>query len=411
MINTEQIAKDIYLKVKKQQVEEFQKRMPQNKKGVEFTIGNKTYIAAIRRLTPIECKKLQTVPDDYEFVTSETQQYACLGNGWTIDVISYIFSFIPEYKRKNMIVLSLFDGMSGGQIALKKLNANVTYYLASEINKYAIANTMHNFPNTIQLGNVKDIDIDKLINEYGIPTMLIGGSPCTDMSFSGKMRGMVTSTKEEVYTLERYLQLKNQGFQFEGQSYLFWEYMRILTELRRYNPNIYFFLENVRMLEKWERCISRTIGVRGVHINSALISAQNRRRIYWTNIRTKKIPQTSLFPNETDDDFSWPSVVSDIPQPKDKNLVLKDVLQDNVDEKYYLKSESVEKLLDKTDKNKLKEYLFEPQVSVKELIEFMDRTDDLKSLTDKEKLKIAELAYKIEEQSIKENYDKEKSCI
>ena len=96
---------------------------------------------------------------------------------------------------------------------------------------------------------------------------------------------MKTTENEEIYTLERYLQLKQEGFEFEGQSYLFWEYMRILTELREYNPNVLFLLENVEMGKKWERVLSEAIGIRGVHINSALVSAQNRRRIYWTNIR------------------------------------------------------------------------------------------------------------------------------
>ena len=99
---------------------------------------------------------------------------------------------------------------------------------------------------------------------------------------------MSTIDKEEIYTLKRYLELKREGFLFEGESYLFWEYMRILTDIRMYNPDVLFLLENVEMGKKWERVLSEAIGIFGVHINSALVSAQNRARIYWTNIRTKK---------------------------------------------------------------------------------------------------------------------------
>lgn len=100
---------------------------------------------------------------------------------------------------------------------------------------------------------------------------------CTNFSFAGKRNGMSTTTNEEIYTLERYLELKNNGFEFEGESFLFWEYMRILRDSK---PN-YFLLENVEMGEKWETTLSEAIGIRPVHINSALVSAQNRRRLYW----------------------------------------------------------------------------------------------------------------------------------
>jgi len=100
---------------------------------------------------------------------------------------------------------------------------------------------------------------------------------CQSFSFAGKRNGMSTTENEEIYTLKRYLELKSEGFQFEGQSYLFWEYMRILRDSK---PN-YFLLENVEMGEKWETILSEAIGIRPVHINSALVSAQNRRRLYW----------------------------------------------------------------------------------------------------------------------------------
>ena len=144
---------------------------------------------------------------------------------------------------------------------------------------------------------------------------------------------MNTTTNEEIYTLDRYLELKKQGFQFDGESFLFWEYMRILGELRETNPNVLFFLENVEMGEKWESVLTKAIGIQGVHINSALVSAQNRRRIYWTNIRTI-----------TDGFFQW--LMPDIPQPEDRGIMLSDVLEDEVDGKYYLKDEVVDKLLE-----------------------------------------------------------------
>lgn len=155
---------------------------------------------------------------------------------------------------------------------------------------------------------------------------------CQSFSFAGSRVGMSTSTNEEIYTLDRYLELKNGGFEFEGESYLFWEYMRILQELRETNPNVFFFLENVEMGEKWESVLTQAIGIPGIHMNSALVSAQNRRRIYWTNIQLKEV---GLLRKK----------VINIPQPKDKGIYLKDILEDEVDKKYYLSDDIVDKLL------------------------------------------------------------------
>lgn len=232
-----------------------------------------------------------------------------------------------------MIVLSLFDGMSCGRIALQELGIPIEKYYASEVDKFAIQNTMANFPDTIQLGDVRNIDGRAL----GHVDMLIGGSPCQSFSFAGKRAGMSTAEKVEIYTLPRYLELKAAGVQFEGQSYLFWEYMRILTELREINPDILFLLENVEMGKKWEKVLSDAIGVTGVHINSALVSAQNRKRIYWTNIRLRRIGNLGAY--------------SAIPQPKDRELYLNDILQNNVPEKYYLKDETVQTLLGYNERN------------------------------------------------------------
>ena len=218
-----------------------------------------------------------------------------------------------------MKVLSLFNGMSCGEIALRKIGIIPEIYYSSEIDKHAIAQTQLNFPNTIQLGSVIDINVDDLQPI----DLLIGGSPCQSFSFAGKRKGMSTKCEIQITKLEQYLELKESGFEFEGQSYLFWEYMRILTDIRKYTPEVKFLLENVEMGSKWERILSEAIGIYGVHINSALVSAQNRKRIYWTNIQTK---QVGLFGE----------LHANIPQPKDKGILLKDILESEVDEKYYL---------------------------------------------------------------------------
>ena len=233
-----------------------------------------------------------------------------------------------------MNVLSLFDGCSGGQQALERAGIKYNKYYASEIDKYAIKVTQHNYPGTIQIGSVVDVDVTKLEPI----DLLIGGSPCQSFSFAGKRNGMTTSCNEEIYTLDRYLELKTDGFQFEGESYLFWEYMRILTDIRKYNPDVLFLLENVEMGNKWERILSEAIGIYGVHINSALVSAQNRKRIYWTSIRVKEV---GLFGE----------LHSDIPQPEDRGILLKDILEDEVDEKYYL-SDKAAAYLDRDEMNK-----------------------------------------------------------
>ena len=217
-----------------------------------------------------------------------------------------------------MNVLSLFDGMSCGQQALERAGIKVENYFASEIDKYAIQVTMANYPNTKQLGsvvNVKAADLPKI-------DLLIGGSPCQSFSFAGKRKGMSTKDEQEILTLDHYLQLKAEGFEFEGQSYLFWEFMRLLNETK---PK-YFLLENVEMGEKWEKVLSKAIGVNGIHINSALVSGQNRRRVYWTNIGMQP---KGLFGD----------LESTIEQPEDKCILLKDVLESVVDNKYYLKDD------------------------------------------------------------------------
>lgn len=223
-----------------------------------------------------------------------------------------------------MNVLSLFDGMSCGQQTLERVGIKVDNYFASEIDKYAITVTMANYPNTKQLGSVVNVD------GYSLPKidLLIGGSPCQSFSFAGKRKGMSTKDEQEILTLEHYLELKSQEYEFEGQSYLFWEYMRLLNEVK---PK-YFLLENVMMGEKWEKILSKAIGVNPIMINSSLVSAQNRQRLYWTNIGMKP---SGLFGD----------LESIIQQPKDLGILLKDILETEVDEKYFLSDKAIQSII------------------------------------------------------------------
>jgi len=159
-----------------------------------------------------------------------------------------------------MNVLSLFDGISGAQVALSRAGIKVHNYYAVEIDKYAIDITQRNHPNTIQLG-----DVTKLCtNTLPKIDLLIGGSPCTGFSVAGKK-----------------LNFK------DPQSKLFFEYVRILKEVK---PT-YFILENVKMKKEYQDIISEYLGVQPIEINSGLLSAQNRPRLYWTNIPNVELPE------------------------------------------------------------------------------------------------------------------------
>lgn len=129
-------------------------------RGGRITIKGKTYpikladgFYIIRKLTVTECKRLQTVPDTYAFPVSDTQAYKMLGNGWTVEVIAHIMSHFTGLTEEPVEVLSMYDGMSCGHIALDKLGAEITAYYATEIDKYAVQTTQHNFPGTVQLGD------------------------------------------------------------------------------------------------------------------------------------------------------------------------------------------------------------------------------------------------------------------
>lgn len=162
-----------------------------------------------------------------------------------------------------MNVLSLFDGMSCGQLALWKSEIKIDKYYASEIDKHAIKVTQHNFPDTIQLGDINrwmEWDID-----YASIDLLLAGSPCQGFSFAGK------------------------GLAFDDpRSKLFFVFVKIYDHIKTLNPNVKFLLENVRMKHEHELAISQYMGIEPIIINSALVSAQNRVRLYWTNIHTKQ---------------------------------------------------------------------------------------------------------------------------
>lgn len=179
-------------------------------------------------------------------------------------------------KKEKINVLSLFDGMSCGQIALNRAGISYGKYYASEIDKHAIKVTQHNYPNTIQIGDVTQVkgeDLPKI-------DLLIGGSPCQGFSFAGKQ------------------------LNFEDpRSKLFFEFVRLLEETK---PK-YFLLENVKMKKEHEQVITEYLGVEPILINSKLASAQSRERLYWTNI-----PITTL---------------------NDKNIVIADVVGIETDNK------------------------------------------------------------------------------
>lgn len=122
-------------------------------KGREYPIRLKDGFYIIRKLTVLECMRLQTVPEDYIFPVSNSQAYKMLGNGWTVDVISHILSYCPGILSEPLEVLSMYDGMGCGHLALDKLGAHIIRYYATEIDKYAIKTTQTNFPDTIQLGD------------------------------------------------------------------------------------------------------------------------------------------------------------------------------------------------------------------------------------------------------------------
>lgn len=132
-------------------------------KDKEYPIKLTDGFYLIRNLSVNECKRLQTIPDWYEFPVSNAQAYKMLGNGWTVEIIKWILSHIPNIQNEEIEILSMFDGMSCGQIALRELECNITKYYATEIDKYAIKTTQYNFPYTIQLGDALKVREDSWV--------------------------------------------------------------------------------------------------------------------------------------------------------------------------------------------------------------------------------------------------------
>lgn len=187
-----------------------------------------------------------------------------------------------------MNVLSLFDGIGCGREAMKRAEIRADAYYASEIEKCPIKIAAKNHPDIIEIGDVRNVYYDRrkgaLHTECGDfyagrIDLLMGGPPCTDFSSMGSAGGM-RSGQAEIKSFGQYLDLKGKGADFDGQSYLFWEYVRLLKEVRP----AFYLLENVAMPKKWRRVIDEAMGVASLPINSALLSAQNRPRLYWTNI-------------------------------------------------------------------------------------------------------------------------------
>lgn len=186
-----------------------------------------------------------------------------------------------------MNVLSYFDGISCGRQVLHELGKKVDNYYACEIDENAIKVSNDNFPDIKRLGDLTQIEL----NDLPHIDLFIGGSSCQDFSMAGLRQGMISEEKEEVTTLERYLELKEQGFNFKGESYLFWEYVKTLKYLQSKNPNLQFLLENVKMSKKWEKVITDAIGVQPILIDSSVHCSTNRKRLYWTNISQEKVEQ------------------------------------------------------------------------------------------------------------------------
>ena len=183
-----------------------------------------------------------------------------------------------------MIVLSLFDGLSCGHIALDRCGIPVEKYYASEIDKNAIAITQYNYPNTIQLGDVNKWESWNL--EWDKIDLIIGGSPCQNLSNAGNQTGLDGS-----------------------ESSLFYRFVEILDFIKTKNPNVKFLLENVNMKPDWKKQFNDWMGVEPVLIDSALVSAQTRKRLYWTNIQN-------------------------ITKLEDKHIYIKDIVEPEEDKQY-----------------------------------------------------------------------------
>ena len=143
-------------------------------KGKQYPIKLSDGCYTIRKLTVTECKRLQTVPDSYVFPVSDTQAYKMLGNGWTVDVIAHILSHFPGITTTPLDVLSMYDGMACGHIALDKLGAHIARYRATEIDKYAIKTACHNFADIQQLGDAYQVREWRDLPIQGVEKVVVG---------------------------------------------------------------------------------------------------------------------------------------------------------------------------------------------------------------------------------------------
>lgn len=189
---------------------------------------------------------------------------------------------------KPLRVLSLFDGISCGQVALERAGIPVEVYYASEIDKYAIQITQKNYPNTIQLGDVTKIDFTQFIGKIDL---IMGGSPCQDLSIAGKRKGLAGE-----------------------RSGLFYKFVEAIEVIK---PQYFLLENNVGMPREAYEEISKLMGCYPIEINSALVSAQTRKRYYWTNIGMQNYNL-----------FGFPTVA--IPQPENKGILLKDILESGI---------------------------------------------------------------------------------
>lgn len=235
--------------------------------------------------------------------------------------------------KKYKISISVFNGMSVSLMAFIDQNINFDKLYICEIDKFVNNASNLLFPNTYQLGDItkwrtwdikwKDVDF------------FIGGPPCQGFSFAGKMAGTkarLDGVDFIVNTRLKYLSAKKKGAYFYSQSYLFWEYILCLDNIKKYNPNVKFLLENVSMKKEMLDMITGAIGTDPVCINSHIFSAQNRKRYYWTNFNVE-------IPKENDNKFI---VLKDIID--NTGIIKRDhVLLDN--KKYFLRPCKLRKIL------------------------------------------------------------------
>lgn len=167
-------------------------------KGKQYPIKLADGFYIIRKLTVTECKRLQTVPEEYIFPVSDTQAYKMLGNGWTVDVIAHILHYTPRITEEPLEVLSMYDGMSCGHLALDKLGAHIAHYYATEIDKYAVQTTQHNFPDTIQLGDAFQVRDDG----WSLPGLTVEESVATPEAEAVEETDQAKPEKQKAASLE-----------------------------------------------------------------------------------------------------------------------------------------------------------------------------------------------------------------